>query len=236
MNPLLSQTLARLAASFAAAGWAPTGRPDSVLALRQQPAQGVDHLLFVSEPWLTVAASPGQVLLACTVNVHYPELEACINDALDRDATEAGRQSLRLPLARLAPPDHLVAGQAHACSPEAGGTALLLDDFHQHLEPLRRHLCDLQVLGRDVLPPSGVDPWTWHLRRAAYLHLHADAAQSRRFLVWLQAQADQWLAEQAGAAPGGRHQAAGRAAEEALALAEALGRPRRRVFRLAPVA
>lgn len=250
MTTPLQRTLEHLASHFARQGWSLAGEPLQVLAMAQQPAAAVEHLLFITEPWGEASGDPRAQRLACTVNVHFPTLEALINEALARDPRDAGRQSLRLALARLAPAAHLVDGGAHEVRPRAAGeaglaaaTQQLRRDVDTCLEPVRRRLCSLDVLAHEPPPPT-VDPWTWHLRQAAYLQLHGEAPVLAAFLARLQAQAEQQLAETAGSAEADGHvvaplapqQRVRRAAQEALDLVEALRRPRRRVIPLAGAA
>jgi hypothetical protein len=240
MSPLQA-ALESLVAPFAARGWVLRHRPTTVLAMTQHPAAGVEHRLFIHEPWSGPSPAAGAAArpLAVAVNVHYPLLEDCINQALDRGADEAGRQSLRLLLARLAPPraDDATARGAGA---DEGWAERLLSDFDVFLEPVRQRLCTPSALEHDPLPPTGVDPWTWHLRRAAHLHLQGDEAAARGFLLWLRAQAEQFLDEAPSLAPGlptdpGRTRAR-REAEDALRLTDALLRPRRRLIRMVAAA
>lgn len=254
----LERALTELLPSWTGRGWQAVGPPSNVLAMTRPLAAGVEHTLFVTGRELPGDASA--VALGCTVNVHYPALEACILEALERDPTEAGRQSLRLPLARVLPGDHpaadgyrLRAGSAapsssYPSSPPSATSSpcadtlraldALLGDYDRFLEPVRRPLERLDALAQAAFVPPAVDPWVWHLRRAAYFHLHAGAAARDDVFALIEAQAERALAR-LGADPAGTDDglptaspdalAIARGATEALELVRRLRRPRRRV-------
>lgn len=211
-----------MAAPFVQRGWTLLGPPTSVLALRGDADAGVEHTLFIT-------CRPGdaaltRVPLGCTLNVHYPALEACLHEALQRDPAEAGRQSLRLSLRALqvadAPgdePEPYVVTLPDPPDAQALGERMLHDVEH-HLEPLRQPLQHLAALRVGQPPPPTVDAWTWRLRQAARLILQATPAEIEPFLDTLARDAQAVLdrAEASAEHPG---------AAEARQLAQAWRRP-----------
>jgi len=186
-------TLKELATLFEQRGWQPVGRPKSLVEMVITVSAGVEHTLLIHEPF-TPADLPNEdvIGLTCGVRIYFSELEAVINQAFGRDVNKVGKMSMSIHLCQLAPPDHCYAGNVHLINTTGNNVTQSLrqfvEDYDIYLEPVRLQLCSTSVFAEEECAVPKADFWGWNLRRAAYLHLHADSATKERYFAWLEGQ------------------------------------------------
>ena len=189
----LSWVLRTLALHFELKGWSLAEKPTSLLKMTQAPSSDVLHTLLIHEPFRPSDLPAKDVIgLACAVNVYFPELEASIDQALDRQVATGGKISTHLVLSQLVPAEHVFAGNVHLIfinNDVQRAVEPLESDFATYLEPARGRLSLSSVFQDEVYRPPKVDLWSWQLRRAAYYRCRMGTSEQRALFAELEKQA-----------------------------------------------
>lgn len=179
----LVAALQALKAELSSRGWEDAPRANrTVLVMTRTPSPGVCHKLMVNEP-LSKALLPSDGLLglSLTANVSFENLEEVVSCALGRDAASSGKLSAGFALCQLMPEGSCHLGVRLVDPERAEGVQGLINDYVRYLAPVLQRMESESVLADEQTIPPTVNPWTWALRRLAYLYLRAGKEDTRKY-------------------------------------------------------
>lgn len=167
--------------------WRQTALTNQSLKLdAQDVGPQVRHTLLIGVSLCPEGDDASQIGIDCQVNICFPELEAHIAKALNRQ-TASGLSSV-LGFSQMVPTDllyektsFLIDGRDPAAVRRDGEQFVRL--YRQYVEPVRSRLSSVRCLeDPGFYPHDCVFPLSWELRRAAYYHRTLPSSQFSSYI------------------------------------------------------